>query len=78
MRLVYLEELGGISIPTPIFFTMFTSFSMASLALPGMSGFVAKLVVFFGLITSSKFLLMQKMLITLVITGRQGSQGPGS
>ncbi|KAL5646294.1 hypothetical protein ACJX0J_003999 [Zea mays] len=39
MRLVYLEELGGISIPI--------SFSMASLALPGMSGFVAELVVFF-------------------------------
>jgi NAD(P)H-quinone oxidoreductase subunit 4 len=31
---------------------------MASLALPGMSGFVAELVVFFGLITSPKFMLM--------------------
>ncbi|KAL5642059.1 hypothetical protein ACJX0J_000170 [Zea mays] len=44
MRLVYLEELGGISIPMPKIFTMFSSFSMASLALPGMSGFVAELV----------------------------------
>lgn len=42
-------------------------FSMASLALPGMSGFVAELVVFFGLITSPKFLLMPKMLITFVM-----------
>lgn len=40
---------------------------MASLALPGMSGFVAELVVFFGLITSPKFLLMPKMLITFVM-----------
>lgn len=67
MRLVYLEELGGVSIPMPKIFTMFSSFSMASLALPGMSGFVAELVVFFGLITSPKFLLMPKMLITFVM-----------
>ncbi|KEH17691.1 NADH-plastoquinone oxidoreductase subunit 4, putative [Medicago truncatula] len=67
MRLVYLEELGGISIPMPKIFTMFSSFSMASLALPGMSGFVAELVVFFGLITSPKFLLMPKALITFVM-----------
>ena len=45
----------------PKIFTMFSSFSMASLALPGMSGFVAELVVFFGLITSPKFMLMPKM-----------------
>ncbi|KAJ1283740.1 hypothetical protein BS78_03G149400 [Paspalum vaginatum] len=48
IRLVYLEELGGISIPMPKNVTMFSSFSMASLALPRMSGFVAELVVFFG------------------------------
>ena len=40
---------------------------MASLALPGMSGFVAELIVFFGLITSPKFLLMTKILITFVM-----------
>jgi len=32
-----------------------------------MSGFVAELVVFFGLITSPKFMLMPKMLITFVM-----------
>jgi NAD(P)H-quinone oxidoreductase subunit 4 len=46
MRLVYLEGLGGISIPMPKMFTMFSSYSMASLALLGMNGFVAELVVF--------------------------------
>jgi NAD(P)H-quinone oxidoreductase subunit 4 len=35
-------------------------FSMAYLALPGMSGFVAELVVLFGLLSSPKFPLMQK------------------
>ncbi|KAK9081575.1 hypothetical protein Sjap_026583 [Stephania japonica] len=38
IRLLYLDEMGGISIPMPKTFTMFSSFSMASLALPGMSG----------------------------------------
>ncbi|KAI3911177.1 hypothetical protein MKW92_033386 [Papaver armeniacum] len=38
IRLVYLEEMGGIAIPMPKIFTMFSSFSMASLAFPGMSG----------------------------------------
>nr|YP_010995263.1 NADH-plastoquinone oxidoreductase subunit 4 [Trollius buddae]WOZ18636.1 NADH-plastoquinone oxidoreductase subunit 4 [Trollius buddae] len=66
IRLVYLDEMGGIAIPMPKIFTMFSSFSMASLALPGMSGFVAELVVFFGLITSQKYLLMPKILITFV------------
>nr|YP_010442952.1 NADH-plastoquinone oxidoreductase subunit 4 [Clematis xiangguiensis]UTD47535.1 NADH-plastoquinone oxidoreductase subunit 4 [Clematis patens]UTD48902.1 NADH-plastoquinone oxidoreductase subunit 4 [Clematis xiangguiensis] len=65
-RLVYLDEMGGITIPMPKIFTMFSSFSLASLALPGMSGFVAEFVVFFGLIMSKKFLLMPKILITFV------------
>nr|ANO45636.1 NADH-plastoquinone oxidoreductase subunit 4 [Petermannia cirrosa] len=67
IRLVYLDEMGGLSIPMPKIFTMFSSFSMASLALPGMSGFVAELVVFFGIITSSKYLFMSKALITFVM-----------
>ncbi|KAL0912911.1 hypothetical protein M5K25_016329 [Dendrobium thyrsiflorum] len=58
---------GGISIPMPKIFTMFSSFSMASLALPGMSGFVAEFLVFFGIITSPKYLFMPKMLITFVM-----------
>lgn len=67
IRLVYLDEMGGISIPMPKIFTMFSSFSMASLALPGMSGFVAELIVFLGIITSQKYLLMTKIIITLVM-----------
>ncbi|WZZ33222.1 hypothetical protein YC2023_016623 [Brassica napus] len=40
IRLVYLDEMGGMAISIPKIFTMFTILSMASLALPGMSGFV--------------------------------------
>nr|QNH93509.1 NADH-plastoquinone oxidoreductase subunit 4 [Enhalus acoroides] len=46
-HLVYLDEMGGVSIPMPKLFTLFSSFSMTSLALPGMSGFVAESVVFY-------------------------------
>lgn len=67
IRLVYLDEMGGISILMPKIFTMFSSLSMASLALPGMSGFVAESVVFFGIITSPKYLLIPKILITVVM-----------
>nr|YP_011008541.1 NADH-plastoquinone oxidoreductase subunit 4 [Tacca plantaginea]WPV72367.1 NADH-plastoquinone oxidoreductase subunit 4 [Tacca plantaginea] len=67
IRLVYLDEMGGISLPMPKIFTMFSSFSMASVALPGMSGFIAELVIFFGIITSQKFFLMSKILITFIM-----------
>nr|YP_010756799.1 NdhD [Hermannia pinnata]UNV38517.1 NdhD [Hermannia pinnata] len=65
IRLVYLDEMGGMAIPIPKIFTMFSILSMASLALPGMSGFVAELIVFFGIITSQKYFLMPKIVITL-------------
>nr|AWH05561.1 NADH dehydrogenase subunit 4 [Asclepias cordifolia] len=66
-RLLYLDEMGGIAITMPKIFTMFSSFAMASLALPGISGFVAELIVFFGIITSHNFFLMPKILITFVM-----------
>nr|YP_010012272.1 NdhD [Caylusea hexagyna]QOI12699.1 NdhD [Caylusea hexagyna] len=67
IRLVYLDEMGGMAISIPKIFTMFTILSMASLALPSMSGFVAELVVFFGIITSQKYFLMSKIVITFVM-----------
>nr|YP_009568918.1 NADH-plastoquinone oxidoreductase subunit 4 [Physena sessiliflora]QBC68952.1 NADH-plastoquinone oxidoreductase subunit 4 [Physena sessiliflora] len=67
IRIVYLDEMGGIAIPMPKIFTLFSSFSMASLALPGMSGFIAEFLVFFGIITSQKYLLIPKILITFGI-----------
>ena len=67
IRLAHLDEMGGMAIPIPKIFTMFSILSMASLALPGMSGFVAELIVFFGIITSQKIFLMPKILITFVM-----------
>nr|YP_009669451.1 NADH dehydrogenase subunit D [Krameria bicolor]QCW94450.1 NADH dehydrogenase subunit D [Krameria bicolor] len=67
IRFLYLDEMGGMAILIPKIFTMFSILSMASLALPGMSGFVAEFIVFFGIITSKKYLLMPKILITCVM-----------
>nr|YP_009485187.1 NdhD [Barclaya kunstleri]YP_010391503.1 NADH dehydrogenase subunit 4 [Barclaya rotundifolia]AUD56374.1 NdhD [Barclaya kunstleri]UPX03411.1 NADH dehydrogenase subunit 4 [Barclaya rotundifolia] len=67
IRLRYLNEMGGIAILLPRIFMMFSSFSMASLALPGMSGFVAEFVIFLGIITSPKYLVMSKILISFVM-----------
>nr|YP_010628363.1 NADH dehydrogenase subunit 4 [Begonia convolvulacea]WBN95269.1 NADH dehydrogenase subunit 4 [Begonia convolvulacea] len=67
IRLVYLDDMGGMAIPIPKIFTTFSILSMASLALPGMSGFVAELIVFFGILTSQKYLLMTKILLLFVM-----------
>lgn len=50
-----LEEMGGVGQKMPRIFSMFTVCSMASLALPGMSGFVAEVMVFLGLATTKAF-----------------------
>jgi NAD(P)H-quinone oxidoreductase subunit 4 len=63
----YLEEMGGISIPMPKIFALFSSFSTASLALPGMSGFIAEFLVFMGLIISQKYFLIPKIITTFVM-----------
>uniref|UniRef100_A0A3Q7EFF7 NADH:quinone oxidoreductase/Mrp antiporter membrane subunit domain-containing protein n=1 Tax=Solanum lycopersicum TaxID=4081 RepID=A0A3Q7EFF7_SOLLC len=58
--------MGGIAIPMTKMFVMFSSFSMASLSLPGISCFFAESIVFFGRITGQKYLLMSKLLITFI------------
>ena len=67
IRRVFLDEMGGMATPMPKIFTIFSILSLASLALPGMSGFFAELIVFFGIITGQKYLLMSKILITGVM-----------
>ncbi|XP_052112696.1 NAD(P)H-quinone oxidoreductase chain 4, chloroplastic [Arachis duranensis] len=54
LRLLYLDQMGGMAILMPKIFTVFSILSMASLALPGMSGFVAELMIFFWNTNQSK------------------------
>jgi NAD(P)H-quinone oxidoreductase subunit 4 len=47
-----MEEMGGVGQVMPKVFALFTMAAMASLALPGMSGFVGEISVFLGIATS--------------------------
>lgn len=50
-----MDEMGGMAKFMPKTFALFTAGSMASLALPGMSGFVSELTVFLGIATSDVY-----------------------
>jgi NAD(P)H-quinone oxidoreductase subunit 4 len=50
-----LDEMGGVGKQMKKIFAMWTTCSFASLALPGMSGFVAELMIFVGFATSDAF-----------------------
>ena len=52
---LWMEEMGGIAKAMPKVFALFTIGSMASLALPGMSGFVGELSIFLGITTSDAY-----------------------
>lgn len=61
-----LEEMGGVGQKMPKIFAMFTACSLASLALPGMSGFVAELMVFVGFATSDAYDLTFKVIVVFL------------
>ena len=58
-----LDEMGGVGQQMPKIFAMFTTCSMASLALPGMSGFVAELMVFVGFSSSDAYTQTFKIIV---------------
>ncbi|MBE9012351.1 photosynthetic/respiratory NAD(P)H-quinone oxidoreductase subunit D1 [Pseudanabaenaceae cyanobacterium LEGE 13415] len=58
-----LDEMGGVGKQMPKIFSMFTACSLASLALPGMSGFVAELMVFVGFATSDAYSLTFRVIV---------------
>ena len=61
-----LTEMGGWARNMPKFFAMLTICAMASLALPGMSGFVSELMIFFGVITSNCYSPIFRAFITFL------------
>lgn len=65
-----LDEMGGIGQKMKKSFAMWTACSMASLALPGMSGFVAELMVFVGFATSDAYTTSFKVvMVSLAAVG---------
>nr|YP_007374762.1 NAD(P)H-quinone oxidoreductase subunit 4 [Equisetum hyemale]AGC26675.1 NAD(P)H-quinone oxidoreductase subunit 4 [Equisetum hyemale] len=65
-RTLMINQLGGLAMSMPKLFTFFILFSMASFALPGMSGFMAELLVFLGLIINKNYSLLFKIVITFL------------
>jgi NAD(P)H-quinone oxidoreductase subunit 4 len=61
-----LEQMGGVAQKMPKIFAMFTACSLASLALPGMSGFVAELMVFVGFATSDAYSLGFRIVVVIL------------
>lgn len=61
-----LDEMGGIGQKMKKSFAMWTTCSLASLALPGMSGFVAELMVFVGFATSDAYSLTFRVVVVFL------------
>jgi NAD(P)H-quinone oxidoreductase subunit 4 len=61
-----MDGMGGMAKRMPTVFALFTAGSMASLALPGMSGFVGELAVFLGFATSDAYSTSFKAVIVLL------------
>ena len=58
-----MDEMGGLAKQMPITFALFTAGSMASLALPGMSGFVGELTIFLGVASSDAYTSVFKVVV---------------
>ncbi|MGB3293818.1 MAG: NAD(P)H-quinone oxidoreductase subunit 4 [Phormidesmis sp.] len=59
-------KMGGMAKAMPVTFALFTAGAMASLALPGMSGFIAEITVFLGMATSDAYNIFFKAGIVLL------------
>lgn len=58
-----MDKMSGLAKSMPTVFALFTAGSMASLALPGMSGFVSELAVFLGFATSDAYTSSFKIVV---------------
>jgi NAD(P)H-quinone oxidoreductase subunit 4 len=65
-RTLFLDQMGGIANLMPKIFTLFTGSSMASLALPGTSGFAAEFMIFLGVIENVNYSFIFKTIILLI------------
>ncbi|NET53340.1 MAG: hypothetical protein F6K09_33180, partial [Merismopedia sp. SIO2A8] len=61
-----MEKMGGMAQEMPKVFALFTAASMASLALPGMSGFVGELSIFLGVSNSDVYSSSFKVVVVML------------
>jgi len=65
-RTLLLNQMGGIATSMPKIFALFTSSSLASLALPGTSGFAAELMIFLSIVDNPNYSFVFKMIILTI------------
>jgi NAD(P)H-quinone oxidoreductase subunit 4 len=61
-----LDDMGGVGQKMRKMFALWTICSLASLALPGMSGFVSELMVFVGFVTSEAYTLSFRVVMSIL------------
>ena len=61
-----MEKMSGLAKQMPIAFALITAASMASLALPGMSGFVSELAIFVGFATDAAYSYGFRVMVVLL------------
>ncbi len=61
-----MDQMGGLAKSMPVVFALFTIASMASLALPSMSGFVSELTVFLGFVDSDVYASNFKLVVVFL------------
>lgn len=61
-----LEKMGGLAKSMPTVFALFTIGSLASLALPGMSGFASEIMVFLGMASSDSYTSTFKVVMVVL------------
>nr|YP_009667778.1 NADH-plastoquinone oxidoreductase subunit 4 [Schistochila macrodonta]QCW58553.1 NADH-plastoquinone oxidoreductase subunit 4 [Schistochila macrodonta] len=65
-RTLFLQQMGGLANSMPKIFALFTGSSMASLALPGTSGFAAEFMIFMGIINNTHYSFVFKIIILVI------------
>jgi NAD(P)H-quinone oxidoreductase subunit 4 len=62
-RTLLLNQMGGVATSMPKIFALFTSSSLASLALPGTSGFAAELMIFLSIVNNTNYSFVFKIIV---------------
>jgi len=63
IRTLLFNQMGGIATSMPKIFALFASSSLASLALPGTSGFVAELMIFLSIVDNPNYSFIFKIIV---------------